>query len=97
MGIPARDHLGNEYPCLKAMAAAWGVNYDTFHHRLVAGWGIMRALAAPPRRRGVPGGREAVIMERMARGWDEKEARRTRIYRNSRNLTRRQAGGSWDD
>lgn len=42
--IPAKDHLGNEYESLSAMARAYGITPSTLFARLKRGDGIRRAL-----------------------------------------------------
>lgn len=43
---PARDHLGNDYPSLAAMARAWNLRPNVLGHRLELGWTIERALTS---------------------------------------------------
>lgn len=44
---PSRDHLGNEFPSLTAMAAAYGLNVHLLSRRLSLGWPLPRALTCP--------------------------------------------------
>lgn len=41
---PSRDHLGNEYPSMKAMCEAWGQDYNKYLRRRKAGWSVEKAL-----------------------------------------------------
>lgn len=50
--IPARDHLGNEFPSLKEMARYWKVSYPAFLNRLKKGWLVGEALTVPADKRG---------------------------------------------
>ena len=42
-----KDHKGNVYPSMSAMAAAWGVKNRTLHGRLDRGWTVEQALTTP--------------------------------------------------
>lgn len=46
--IPARDHLGRDYPSMSDMARAWGLAFSTLSNRLDKGWGLREALITPP-------------------------------------------------
>lgn len=49
--IPARDHLGKDYPSLSAMARAWNLSPNCLFIRLEAGWTIERALTTPGKKK----------------------------------------------
>ena len=57
MSSACTDHKGQEFPSLRAMAAAWGVNEGTFKWRLRRGWSVHDALIATVRGRGGKQGR----------------------------------------
>ena len=45
--IPARDHLGNNYPSMSSMARAYNIVPVTLTSRLNKGWSITKALTTP--------------------------------------------------
>lgn len=48
---PIHDHIGNEYPTVGAMCAAYGISFQTFRYRReVAGYPLSVALTASTRR-----------------------------------------------
>lgn len=47
MSTPARDHLGNRYPSMSAMARAYGLKVSVLVSRLEAGLDIEKALTTP--------------------------------------------------
>lgn len=82
---PCRDHLGNEYPSVPEMCAAYGIPFSTYTGRLSRGWTLEQALTvatettAPkvnPRKEKVHDheGNEFVSIGAMCRHWgiDEK-------------------------
>jgi hypothetical protein len=50
-GKPCKDHLGNEYKSVKAMALAWGVSRSVLTARLSKSWDLESALTTPARLR----------------------------------------------
>ena len=50
---PCKDHLGNEFKCLKDMCQHWNVNYSTFYARYNSKcWNVERALTEPVHHKG---------------------------------------------
>lgn len=45
--IPARDHLGHNYPSMSAMARAYNIVPVTLATRLNRGWSLTKALTTP--------------------------------------------------
>lgn len=43
------DHLGESFPSVNAMCAAWGVRRDVFNSRIKRGWTLEKALSTPTR------------------------------------------------
>lgn len=71
-GIPARDHLGRDFPSMSAMAMAWGIKNCTLQCRLARGWGLEAALTVPAAH-GTHSrdhlGRDYPGLDAMARAW----------------------------
>ena len=44
---PSRDHLGNDFPSMAAMARHYGITVCRLGQRLRKGWPLVRALTAP--------------------------------------------------
>ena len=49
--VPARDHLGHNYPSMSAMARAYNIAPDTLTSRLNKGWPVAKALTTPTKQR----------------------------------------------
>lgn len=45
--ISSKDHLGQEFPSLSAMARHWGLKPDMLWYRLEKGWTMKEALTTP--------------------------------------------------
>ena len=48
--IPARDHLGHDYPSMSAMARAYNLCPVTLAARLNRGWSLAKALTTPTKK-----------------------------------------------
>ncbi len=77
-GTLSRDHEGNLYPSLSAMARRWNTAPNLVWRRLEAGWSVKDALTQPslprakrrrPRPRRDHLGREYVSQREMCRAW----------------------------
>lgn len=73
---PSRDHLGRDFPTLKAMAKAWNISAQAVARRLDRGWTIEKALTTPTRNKGKRQackdhlGREYPSLSAMATAWN---------------------------
>lgn len=45
--IKCKDHLGNEFPSIKAMCRHWGINHETYKCRIKIGCSVKNALTEP--------------------------------------------------
>lgn len=45
---PSQDHLGREFPTIRAMCKAWGISFSRYTYRINHGWSIEQALTSPP-------------------------------------------------
>lgn len=45
---PSQDHMGREYPTIRAMCKAWGISCSGYVYRINQGWSIEKALTTPP-------------------------------------------------
>lgn len=90
---PQTDHLGNEYPSVRAMCRAWGVGHQTYVHRLELGLSKQEALTHKGRIRDVrctdPDGVEYQSFKAMCAAWGVTEDACNR--RLSRGKTLREA------
>ena len=43
-GKRCKDHLGREYNTIKEMCEAWGIQQNTYAHRIKAGYSLMQSL-----------------------------------------------------
>ena len=78
--ILSKDHLGQTFPSMTAMASHWGLKLCTVWERIDAGWGMEEALTTPPIQHGQRRnsfrkdhtGREFSTTSEMCRYWGVK-------------------------